>query len=96
MNIFYVLLMIVRALYQKDTMEKMQKITDSGKEIILFFEKPIYQENIQAENREEMFGENSNHTDAVTEAFIDLVKAENSRQEILFPWGSGGLQSSVK
>ena len=73
----------------KDTMEKMQKITDSGKEIILFLKKPIYQENIQAENREEMLGENSNHTDAVTEAFIDLVKAENSHIAAVFSMGIG-------
>ena len=73
----------------KDTLEKMQKITDSGKEIILFLKKPIYQENIQAENREEMLGENSNHTDAVTEAFIDLVKAENSHIAAVFSMGIG-------
>ena len=73
----------------QDTLEKMQKITDSGKEIILFLKKPIYQENIQAENREEMLGENSNHTDAVTEAFIDLVKAENSHIAAVFSMGIG-------
>ena len=73
----------------QDTLEKMQKITDSGKEIILFLKKPIYQENIQAENREEMLGENSNHTDAVTEAFIDLVKDENSHIAAVFSMGIG-------
>ena len=73
----------------KDTLEKMQKITDSGKEIILFLKKPIYQENIQAENRKEMLGENSNHTDAVTEAFIDLIKAENSHIAAVFSMGIG-------
>ena len=68
----------------QDTLEKMQKITASGKAIILFLKKPIYQEEIQADNREEMLGENSEHTDAITQAFIKLVKDEDSHIAAVF------------
>ena len=73
----------------QDTLEKMQQIAATGKEILLFLKTPIYQENIEAESRGELLGENSATTDAATEAFIDLVKDENSHIAAVFSMGVG-------
>lgn len=73
----------------EDTLEKVEQIAGTGKEIILFLKKPIYQENIEAESREELLGEKDENTDAVTAAFIDLVKDENSHIAAVFSMGVG-------
>ena len=73
----------------QDTLDQMKKIISSGKDILLFLKKPIYQEKIETQYEGELLGENPAHTDAVTEAFIELVKDEDSHVAAVFSMGIG-------